>query len=129
MSDPSNRRPAASASAQTSAAAGFKVHPDHIDAKRGDGVRALRPVEPDPNEPRELATVARGRQVHVPTDQKRAVGYDRDSGEMIYAAVQRHYMPGEQVELPISEIRRLRGLGFLEAEGGDLPTFMSGPLS
>ena len=29
------------------------------------------------------------------------------------AAVQLRYQPGEKIELPISEIRRLRALGFL----------------
>ena len=127
-SDQTTRRPAV-ASMQTSAAAGFKVHPDHLDAKRGDGVRALRPVEPDPDEPRELATVRMGRSVDVPDPvEKRAVGYDRDSGAMIFAAVQHRYGPGQQVELPVSEIRRLRGLGFLVDPSGE-PVFTSGPLS
>ena len=129
MVDQQTRQPAAVASMQTTAAAGFKVHPDHLDAKPGDGVRALRPAEPDPDEPRELATVRPGRSVDVPDSiEKRAVGYDRDTGKSIYAAVQHRYGPGQQVELPVSEIRRLRGLGFL-VDPNDAPVFTSDPLS
>jgi hypothetical protein len=89
----------------------------------------LRPVEPDPDEPRDLATVRTGRSVDVPDPiEKRAVGYDRDTGKPIYAAVQHRYGPGQQVELPVSEIRRLRGLGFL-VDPNDAPVFTSDPLS
>ena len=109
MSD-SNRRPAATASAQTSAAAGFKVHPDHLDAKRGEGIRMLRRPAPDPNEPKETAVVRRGRSVHVGTDEKHMVGTDPIKGEPIYACVQEFFGPGQSVTLARSEIARLRGL-------------------
>ena len=93
------------------------------------GATACEPYEPDPNEPRELATVARSRSIDVPGPvEKRAVGYDRDSGAMIYAAVQKRYGPGQQVELTVRECRRLRGLGFLVSPD-DEPVFTNGPLS
>jgi hypothetical protein len=129
MSEQTNKRaPAATAGMRTTAPAGFRVSPDHIDSQRGDGVRALRPVEPDPDEPREFAVVARGRSVDAPTEQRRAVGYDPVKGEQLYAAVQRRFMPGETIELPVSEIRRLRELGFLIAPDA-APIFTSGRLS
>lgn len=64
-------------------------------------------------EPTEIATVARGRSVDVPSGERRKVGHDPVTGEAIFAAVQRRYAEGQQVELPRSQITRLRELGFL----------------
>ena len=125
MTEQTTKRPAAAM--RSTAPAGFRVSPDHID-NTGDGIRNLRPAEPDPDEPREFAIVARGRSIDAPTEQRRAVGYDPVKGEQLYAAVQRRYGPGERIELPISEIRRLRELGFL-VDPDAAPVFTSGPLS
>jgi len=97
MNEQTNKRaPAATAGMRTTAPAGFRMHPDHIDSQRGDGVRALRPAEIDPDEPRELATVRNGRSVDVPDPvEKRAVGYDRDTGQPIYAPVHKRHGPGD----------------------------------
>ena len=126
MTEHTTKRPAAAM--RSTAPAGFRVSPDHIDNIGGDGIRNLRPAEPDPDEPRELATVARGRSIDAPTEQRRAVGYDPVKGEQLYAAVQRRFMPGETIELPVAEIRRLRELGFL-VDSDAAPVFTSGPLS
>jgi hypothetical protein len=77
---------------------------------------------PDNNEATGTAVVARGRTVHCPVpDQTQFVGYDKTTGKEIYGPVFKAYGPGSKVELPVSEITRLRGLGFLEPEGGGKP--------
>jgi hypothetical protein len=57
--------------------------------------------------------VARGRTVHVPTDQKVLAGYERETNRPIERIVCERRGPGETVELPGSEVKRLRALGFL----------------
>ncbi|SRR5579885_1302568 len=56
--------------------------------------------------------VERGRTVEVPTGEKEMRGFDRE-GNALYRPVMRRYGPGQEVELPMREIRRLRELGFL----------------
>lgn len=90
-----------------------RVHPDHLNAGPGDGVRRVPPEMPDDNEPREVGVVAAGRCIDVPTDEIELSGYDREGQREIYRRVQKRHLPGESVELPKSEIARLRGLGFL----------------
>jgi hypothetical protein len=119
MSEQTKRAPAAAAA--TRAPAGFKVNPDHIDAKPGEGVRSLRRPAPDPNEPTETGIVARGRSVHCggTDDEKHMVGMHPISGEPIYVPVQTQFGPGMTVTLPRSEIARLREMGFLEDSSDD----------
>jgi hypothetical protein len=69
------------------------------------------------------AKVAKGRSIHIPTGTKKIVGskaYDL-AGTTVFREVtaQDHHSagPGEIVELPVKEIVRLTGLGFLVAIG------------
>ena len=60
------------------------------------------------------ATVERGRTVQAPVPgKKRLVGYDRITGAQILGPVLENFGPGSTVVLPVDEIGRLRGLGFL----------------
>jgi hypothetical protein len=63
----------------------------------------------------EKATVARGRTVCVPDLSKPSVfaGREPDTHRELFAPGLRDIGPGEEVELPRDEVRRLRGLGFL----------------
>jgi hypothetical protein len=129
MTDQTKRASAAPAGMRTTAPAGFRVSPDHIDSKPGEGLRMWRrPVADDPNKPKETGVVRSGRSVHVGTEEKHLVGRDPVTGAEVYAAAQIFFGPGQTVTLPRSEIIRLRGLGFL-VDPDDEPVFTSGPLS
>jgi hypothetical protein len=65
--------------------------------------------------PTATAIVARGRTVHAPTGQKRVIGYDAVLRTEIYCPFLEMYGPGSEVTLPVTEIARLRALGFLAA--------------
>ena len=69
---------------------------------------------PDPNEPREVAVVARG-VIDCPEEgaEKEIAGYDTQGRQYTYRLPVRRYYPGEQITLPVSEIRRLQKLGVL----------------
>jgi hypothetical protein len=58
------------------------------------------------------ATVARGRTVVLPTEQKTVSGYMED-GKPAYRLLTREFGPGTEVELPAEEIAELRKQGYL----------------
>jgi hypothetical protein len=68
-------------------------------------------------EPTEVAIVRAGRTVDVPIG-RRVHGYDSTKGVEVYGPVYRTFKPGEEVTLAISEIARLRALGFLVDPNG-----------
>jgi hypothetical protein len=78
----------------------------------------MRDLTPKTTKPVVLgkAIVNNGKSVQVPTGELRMVGL-REDGKPITAPVQRSYLPGDEVELDVSEIERLRGLGFLLKDG------------
>jgi len=86
-----------------------------------DLVLSGKPAPPSPapdentaNEATAIGIVARGRTLHLPIPgERRSVGWDPNEKKTVYAAVTRGHGPGERVELPVSEIKRLQGLGFL----------------
>jgi hypothetical protein len=65
--------------------------------------------------PMERAIVARGRTVTVPDPTKPPafVGRQIDTNVELFAPATRDFGPGEEVELPRDEVRRLRGFGYL----------------
>jgi hypothetical protein len=58
------------------------------------------------------ATVARGRSIEVPTEERFQTGYDKD-GKPAHALKCVTYVEGQELDLPEDEVVRLRGLGFL----------------
>lgn len=62
--------------------------------------------------PSARVTVARGRSIEVPTEEKVTIGL-AENGQPITRLATRLYLAGETVELPIDEIDRLRELGYL----------------
>ena len=66
-------------------------------------------------EPMERAVVARGRTIAMPDPSAPSVfvGREPDTHREIFASVPREVGPGEEVELPRAEVKRLRNLGFL----------------
>ena len=81
-----------------------------------DGSPQRQPVKPPGEDkgPKATGIVARGRTVHAndPNAPKRFVGFDKE-GVGIWVPSQRIYSPGEQIELPVSELERLKRLGFI----------------
>jgi hypothetical protein len=63
----------------------------------------------------ERAIVARAHTICVPDPTKPPVfsGREPDSHRELFAPQTRDYGPGEEIELPVAEVRRLRGLGHL----------------
>jgi hypothetical protein len=63
----------------------------------------------------EFATVARGRTICVPDPTQPSVfaGREPDTHRELFAPGLRDFGPGEEVELPRDEVKRLRELGFL----------------
>lgn len=59
-----------------------------------------------------LCTVEKGHTVEVPTGEKIVRGHSDDGKEQFRPAIKR-YGPGEQVQLPASEARWLKDLGYL----------------
>jgi len=95
-------------------------HPDH------DHAPPVRlPASPvEDSGPRAKATVAKGRTIIAPAPGEGSdlVGFDPFTAAPIRAPRQRAYGPGEEVQLPLSEIERLTRLGFLHDPnryGGD----------
>ena len=70
--------------------------------------------------------VAKGRTVEVPSDQRRIAGYTAD-GKPVHRTMQRLAGPGEEVELPTSEIAYLRASGFLVDPGAPVEAYGAGP--
>jgi hypothetical protein len=56
--------------------------------------------------------VARGRTVVAPSGEKKIIGYTTE-GKTMWAPDLKHFRPGQEVELPESEIAWLRGTGHL----------------
>jgi hypothetical protein len=65
--------------------------------------------------PIERAIVARGRTICVPDPTKPPafVGREIETNRAMFAPATRDFGPGEEVELPRDEVRRLRGFGYL----------------
>ena len=89
----------------------FRVHPDSV----------MTPQPPRPVIEAELAEleekmatgiVASGHSVHINTGKVQR-GYDMTLGQPVYRQEFRTAGPGEVVELPVSEIRRLQEIGIL----------------
>lgn len=95
-----------------------RIHPDAMTEPHI--ARRLPRPEIDPNEPHETCTVANGRCIDQPVEgaAKEISGYDITKAEYCYRLPTRRFKPGEQIELPVSEARRLRGLGFVLDESG-----------
>jgi hypothetical protein len=68
-------------------------------------------AEPAP-QPLVNATVARGRTVLVATGKRKVVGIDKD-GSKVYGPISIRRGPGEQIELPGDEVKRLQAGGYL----------------
>lgn len=99
----------------------MRVHPEHfLSLDRAQSVRRVLSAEPADDEPKKRAIVARGRCVDVALAEQRAV-CGSDQGRDVMRARQIRYGPGEEVELPASEVARLRGLGFLVDPDGAPP--------
>jgi hypothetical protein len=106
---PAPKTPAAHSLPQASHPA--VVHPDH--EWRSPSGR-LHPQADTSKEPTEIAIVARGHTVHAPiAGEFIRAGFDKDTGRPVQAAAQKTYRPGDQIELPVSEIARFKKLGFL----------------
>ena len=59
------------------------------------------------------AIVARGRSLYF-GEGRRVLGFDKDTNQEIFGpATWRYVLPGETVELPASEVERMRALGYL----------------
>lgn len=83
-------------------------------ARRSDGqmVRQIARYNKTPAKTREVkAVVAAGKSL-LALDGEKLTGYL--AGVPVYAPKQRHFVEGEEVELPLDEARRLRGLGVEE---------------
>jgi hypothetical protein len=95
----------------------FRIHPDQL---TDIGPRSGEPDDaPDfqipeaPPEPTGVAVVARGHCVHVPDGTRHISGFDVDRRRNVYRQGFIERREGEQVTLYLSEIKRLREIGFL----------------
>jgi hypothetical protein len=70
--------------------------------------------------------VARGRTVDIPTGKRTVVSHHPTTGEPVYRAVTRTAVPGEEIELPVSEIEYLRNGGFLVDTSKVIPALADG---
>lgn len=61
---------------------------------------------------KERAVVARGRTIMAPTSEKRLATHTPE-GKPVYAPIMKMFGPGEDIELPMDEIKWLRGTGHL----------------
>jgi hypothetical protein len=79
-------------------------------------------------EPMEKAVVARGRCVGIPdpTAEPGFIGREPDTNKELFAPGLKYILPGEEVELPRSEVKRLRGLGTLVDPNAPEPTIETG---
>lgn len=75
---------------------------------------AAAPVEVTKEPAAKMArgTVAKGRTVFAQTSERRIINYDGE-GKPIYRFIEKAHRPGQEVELPESEIIHLRKAGFL----------------
>ena len=73
--------------------------------------------------------VARGRTIDVgdPTAPKLIAGYSPDTGKPMTKLATRTYGPGQEVELPVLEIKSLRERGFLIDPDMTVPPLADGP--
>ena len=71
----------------------------------------------------ERAIVARGRTVIIPDSATRVfTGRDPDTHAELFGQGSREIPPGNEVELPRSEVKRLRALGFLvDPDAAEIP--------
>ena len=72
-------------------------------------------IQSGQGQPEKLARgiVARGHSIDVPDLTKRAIVSHSPEGKPIYRAPSTHFLPGQEVELPASEIAHLRERGFI----------------
>lgn len=73
------------------------------------------------------AVVARGRSIDVPVPGKTVVVGTDDNGRALSRAVTRHYVTGQEVELPLEEIKALRKSGYLVDPENAAPPSAEGP--
>jgi hypothetical protein len=101
---------------------GSKIHPDaphdaHAKMQTSIVERALREEEQARKIPMATAIIERGHTVECAVPGERNfVGYTTDehgNSRTVYGPVYTKYGPGSEVTLPLSEINRLRELGFL----------------
>jgi hypothetical protein len=111
---------------RTGSTQGTRVHSDSPEDQQERRTKALQRNFGSDDVEMGRAIVERGRTVEcaveidkslsigeqVSLGQKKFVGYDRE-GRSIYGPVTTHFGPGQEVVLPLSEIGRLRELGFL----------------
>jgi hypothetical protein len=91
--------------------AGLRVHPDAI-APPAQASEQAAPTEPD--EPLERAVVATGHVVHINSGRRVQRGSDpNDFSKPIFRTPFVEATPGTEVELPRSEVKRLRETGHL----------------
>jgi hypothetical protein len=98
---------------------GTRQHPDAPEERHTSRRRILNAQEEmidmeDPAEPTETGIVAPGRTVEAPViGKKKFVGFDKQTGVRVYGPLLNRFGPNQSVTLPVSEITRLRELGFL----------------
>jgi hypothetical protein len=71
--------------------------------------------------------VARGRTIMVPDTNDRRVVNHTPEGKAVYRCAERAFGPGQEVELPATEIVSLRERGFLIDPGQPIPPLADGP--
>jgi hypothetical protein len=72
------------------------------------------------------ATVARGRSIMVGVGKKLA-GFDRDTQKEIWVPICEYRIEGQEVELPESDVIRMRATGFLVDPAAPAPLAPEGP--
>jgi hypothetical protein len=73
------------------------------------------------------AVVARGRSIDVPTGGEPIAVGATPEGKPVSRGPVKQYGPGQEVELPIDEIKTLRGLGYLVDPDRVAPASGNGP--
>lgn len=73
------------------------------------------------------ATVARGRSVDVPIQGKTIVVGTTEDGKPVTRVPTKHYIAGQEVELPLDEVRRLQASGYLVDPDNVPPPVAEGP--
>ncbi len=82
--------------------------------------------ETHPSEKMVAAIVARGRTIFGPHPTMKKIVRTNEKGEPIYGPVQAEFGPGTEIELPESEVKRLRMAGYLLEAGQSSPVLVGG---
>jgi hypothetical protein len=96
---------------------------DHINAR---GVHSAPRANVDHSGPMTKATVAKGHSVEMPTGERVTTGFTGE-GKEVFGQRCKTLGPGSQIELPLSEVRRLQALGFLVDRSRLAPPSAVGP--